>query len=602
MSVILTDEQERLIELAREGKNVLVNACIGSGKTTTIQQLCDELDGEGDIVYLTYNKLLKLDAKKKIKNFNTTVQNYHGFAYMVLSQNKIPTPAQSQLIKLFNTSKIKIDHIDTLILDEYQDIDKEISEMLIKIKKQNPRMQIIAVGDMDQKIYDWTSLDVREFINDFLGEHEELTFSNCFRLSERYAKEIGLAWQKEIKGVNEENEISELIDYKEAVDIMLKLNPKDILCLGQRTGNMALALNELEAINPTKFNKKTVYASIMDNGESGSVNPNSNCAIFTTFDGSKGMERNYCFIFDYTPSYWVTRMSKPNAKTSIMRNVFLVAASRGKKNIYFVRGRGNSLLDFEFLQRETEHENINYDNVIFDASEMFSFKYKEDVEECFNMLKITCVQDTGTRIETPKCDELIDLSPVIGVYQQACFFENYNIQNVIDYKKIIHDDKVIKAGKTMSLEKKILALVASDTSQERYLTQVNIPFISNETVEKIKERLRTKFDGKENVEKTMHLTFDCGKFDINMAGRIDVEKDGNVYELKFVEELSYEHFLQCAMYLIMGDYANAYLWNVKNNQMYKVEIPNESKFMNKVLSTITKGKIKEFKRLRKETF
>ena len=31
---------------------------------------------------------------------------------------------------------------------------------------------------------------------------------------------------------------------------------------------------------------------------------------------------------------------------------------------------------------------------------------------------------------------------------------------------------------------------------------------------------------------------------IRLFGRIDVEKDGNVYELKFVEELSYEHFLQ----------------------------------------------------------
>ncbi len=33
----LTSEQQRMIDLVREGKNVLVNACIGSGKTTAIQ-------------------------------------------------------------------------------------------------------------------------------------------------------------------------------------------------------------------------------------------------------------------------------------------------------------------------------------------------------------------------------------------------------------------------------------------------------------------------------------------------------------------------------------------------------------------------------------
>lgn len=600
MSVILTDEQNKLIDLAKQGKNVLVNACIGSGKTTTIQQLCDELDGKGDIVYLTYNKLLKLDAKKKIKNFNSTIQNYHGFAFMCLKENNINPPAQGQLIKYFNSTKLIIPNIDILILDEYQDIDKEISDMLLKIKKANPNMQIIAVGDMDQKIYDWTSLDVKKFIDEFLGDHENLSFSNCFRLSEKYANAIGEAWNKRINGVNTDNEIVELLDYKEAVDIMLNLNPKDILCLGQRTGSMALALNELEAINPIKFNKKTVYASIMDNGDSGSVNPNANCAIFTTYDGSKGMERSHCFIFDYTPSYWITRMSKPNAKTKILRNVFLVAASRGKQKIYFVRGRGNTLLNFNELSQNCDTENENFDTTIFDVSEMFNFKYKEDVEECYKLLKITCLSEPNSKIETPKNDELIDLSPVIGIYQQACFFDNFNIQSEIDFKKIVHDERVIKAGKNMSLEKKILALVASQTSQDRYLTQVKIPFIKEETIEKIKTRLREKFDGKENVEKTLHLTFKCENHEINIAGRIDVEKNNDVYELKFVEELSYENYLQCAMYLIMGEYKNAYIWNVKNNQLYRVEIPDEKKFMTNVLSTITKGKIKEFKKIKKE--
>ena len=39
----LSLEQKHLIELAKEGKNVLVDAYIGSGKTTTIQTLCNEI-------------------------------------------------------------------------------------------------------------------------------------------------------------------------------------------------------------------------------------------------------------------------------------------------------------------------------------------------------------------------------------------------------------------------------------------------------------------------------------------------------------------------------------------------------------------------------
>ena len=415
---------------------------------------------------------------------------------------------------------------------------------------------------------------------------------------------IGDAWEKEINGVNPETEIIELNDFREAVARMILLKPKEILCLGQRNGSMALALNELEACAPDRFNKKTVYASIMDNGDTGSVSPNSNCAIFTTFDGSKGMERDYCFIFDYSLSYWFVRKSKANAKTKILKNIFLVAASRGKKKIYFVRTGNEGLLSFEDLKGFEEEENTDYSNIIFDASEMFSFKYKEDVEKCFNMLKIDEIFSSNhEEIITPSSDGLIDLSPVIGIYQQAIFFDKFNIDNLIAFSKIVHSERTIRSGKLSSVEKKVLALVASTTAQERYLNQVDIPFIQKGTVNQLKRRLAMTFTGNENVEKTLRMELIINdKESINIAGRIDVEKGEDVYELKFVSELSHEHFLQCAMYSLMHNYKNAYVWNVKHNRLYKVSVPDTVAFLTQVLKTITKGKITKFKSIQTEAF
>ena len=74
----LSTEQESFIQTALTGKNILVDACIGSGKTTAIQRLCDEMPTNKNILYLTYNKLLKIDAQSKIHNHNVTVTNYHG--------------------------------------------------------------------------------------------------------------------------------------------------------------------------------------------------------------------------------------------------------------------------------------------------------------------------------------------------------------------------------------------------------------------------------------------------------------------------------------------------------------------------------------------
>ena len=155
----LSSEQQDLVRLALDGKNVLCDACIGSGKTSTINVLCNEFDSSKEILYLTYNRLLKLDAQEKILNDNVTVQNYHGFASKILYRRGIKNVGQGEQIGMVLRKRVPVGHFDVLIIDEYQDINEEISKMLEYIKESNPGLQIIAVGDMKQKIYDQTSLD-----------------------------------------------------------------------------------------------------------------------------------------------------------------------------------------------------------------------------------------------------------------------------------------------------------------------------------------------------------------------------------------------------------------------------------------------------------
>lgn len=50
----LSEEQSKFVEIARKGKNILVDACIGSGKTTAIQALCKELPRDKKILSIFY--------------------------------------------------------------------------------------------------------------------------------------------------------------------------------------------------------------------------------------------------------------------------------------------------------------------------------------------------------------------------------------------------------------------------------------------------------------------------------------------------------------------------------------------------------------------
>lgn len=594
--VNLSSEQQRFVDDALEGKNILVDACIGSGKTTAIQQLCNVYPSDKRILYLTYNRLLKNDAKTKIKKKNVTVTNYHGFAYSCLIRIGLKAGI-SDLIQHFNTVRPPVRHYDVLIIDEYQDIELELAQMLDYIKYRNPGMQIIAVGDMQQKIYDKTTLDVPSFINNFLEEYELLEFTKCFRLSAGLAEMLGRVWKKKIVGVNKDCRI-EMMGESEVVRFLAVQKPADILCLGSRTGPMSRTLNSLERLYPETFNKQTVYASIADNDSIGSVDPGKDTAIFTTYDSSKGLERKICVVFDFMESYWVTRLEKPQQSYEILRNIFCVAASRGKSLIIFVKPRDSreEMLSERSLSTDTMEDHLFGD---MDISEMFDFKYKEDVEECYKLLHIKEIpREDHSVIKVNENDALIDLSPCIGTYQEAMFFKNYNIERAIEqYFLINHDQKFLYTEdiQKSSLEYKILFLTSLETQQNRYRTQVKLPYITEKAKDEITARLGTVLSPEEKVQISCSIPFEGPKGEkFSARGRCDAIKNDIVYELKFVSELQHEHFLQCACYIISLGLQQGILWNVRDNRMCLVEVPDQSRFLDAVVRAITKGKWKNY--------
>ena len=375
--------------------------------------------------------------------------------------------------------------------------------------------------------------------------------------------------------------------------------PQDILCLGARTGAMADTLNTLEELYPLKFNKKTVYATISDYDSMGKTEPKEESAIFTTYDSSKGLERKICVIFDFTEAYWGTRISKPQQSYFILRNIFCVAASRGKNHIIFVKPDDALLSELTLstlVETDQKFSNIN-------ISGMFEFKYKEDVERCFSLLKTKklAVEDNSL-IAVKNTDDLIDLSPCIGIYQEAVFFDHYQID--ADIKLLISLNTKLEGlyteeVKNSSLDQKILFLVSLETRQRRYRVQVITPFINKEQSDMIKARLKTRLNQDENAQVECSIDFynrKSGNIAFSARGFADVVKDNIVYELKFVSELMHEHFLQCASYMVAMDLPRGILWNTRDNTLYEIEVPDRRKFMDAVTKAVTKGVMESYYR------
>ena len=605
-SITLSDEQQRFIECAKKGQNIKVSACIGSGKTTAIQKLCDVLKGKS-ILYLTYNKLLKLDAQSKIKNKGVVVQNYHGFAYNELKYNGVRCPIQ-QLIKVYNEVKPPIsEYFDVLILDEYQDIDDEISKMLTYIKGILPNVQIVAVGDMEQKIYDYTDLDIVKFMDEFLDKHDEMTFSRCFRLSKDYACKLGNAWNKPIIGVNNNCSIEKMTK-PEIIEYLKTLDPGDVLCLGARYGDMVDVLNRLETECREKYNKFTTYASISDR-DKGRVDPRDDVAIFTTFDSSKGLERKVCIVFDFDDAYWETRKKQPNVKYNILRNIFLVAASRGKEKIIFCTGGNKKMLEFDSISEPFETSQ-DYSAHPFDMSTMFDYKYKEDVARAYACLDIKQIETSDhTEINIKSTDGLIDMSPCIGIFTEACFFKNYDIDKRIRFQ-LSCDNKMFRKEDMKELTfsdliRKIRYSVYLNTKQRRYFTQSRKSFVTPEDEEIIKGRLSEFLTPECDTQK--HCSIKCEYLDANnqekvieLKGLTDAIKDDIIYEIKFIHDVAYENFLQLASYMLALDYEVGRIWNIRTNEMFEVRIKDRDELLKNIIRCVTKGTIQEFSLIKEE--
>lgn len=602
-SVKLSDEQEFFIEKTLQKKNILVDACIGSGKTTAIQSMCIRYIKKYKntrILYLTYNKLLKQDAKIKIKIRGVQVTNYHGYAYTELLKIGEKSGIQN-ILQIYNEKNPRPLKYDLMVLDEYQDIEEDASIMLKHIAECNPDMQIVAVGDMDQKIYDKTRLHADIFISEFLGNHIRMEFTKCFRLSAGIASMLGQIWRKKIVGVNDNCKTC-FMDFDKVKTFLMGCNPKDVLCLGQNAGMRSAMLNALEEEMPEKYNKYTVWSNITDN-EAGATCPSSESAVFTTYDGCKGMERPICVLFDWTEAYWDARIQKAGAKYEIVRNIFCVAASRGKNLIIFVDSKDSKRLTKETILGE----NIN--RATFEdmqVSSMFDYKRSEDIEDAFKCLETKIVKHPVSEIPVKTSDGLIDLSSCVGIYQEAKFFDNYDIVKDIDHYFAVNkgkDARKIAGYDLWELEYQILYLISLESNQFRYLNQVDIPFVQEEQWKTIEKRLSSEFSKGECIQKPCQIEFNYenGKNAFTASGICDVikeRKDGvsgdAVYELKFVSELGHTHFLQCACYMIAFDFEVGYLYNVFNDEMHEIRIPDRKKFMDMVVSAVTKGAITKY--------
>ena len=136
------------------------------------------------------------------------------------------------------------------------------------------------------------------------------------------------------------------------------------------------------------------------------------------------------------------------------------------------------------------------------------------------------------------------------------------------------------------------------TGQNRYMNQVHDLHITPEMEQKLRNRLATRLRPDETVQVDSSIRFmnTRGEDLFGATGRSDVSREDEIWELKFVSELSHVHHLQLAMYLIGERKSQGLLWNVRTGELHRVTIPNRELFLDAVGKAATKGRYRKTKR------
>lgn len=142
--IIVSEEQQKIIDLAESQKNISISAYAGSGKTTTLKLIVDKLRKK-DFLYLVFNKSMKDEAIAKFRGYkNIKIDTTHSYAYNHLKYKmniKNFEDLKTYKIKeMFDVDFYKARHILNLFKTYLQSDAIEIDESLVFLMTKQPRI------------------------------------------------------------------------------------------------------------------------------------------------------------------------------------------------------------------------------------------------------------------------------------------------------------------------------------------------------------------------------------------------------------------------------------------------------------------------------
>lgn len=454
-----SEEQQNIINHIKNEKNVAVDACAGSGKSTTILSISTQMPNYR-ILQITYNSMLRFEIKEKIKTneiTNINVHTFHSLAVKYYLKNSHTDTGLRTILKNDLKPKINIPVFDLIVLDETQDMSFLYYQFVLKfIKDMNVKIQILILGDYMQGLYEFKGSDVRfltcanEIWKDFsflkTPEFEKCSLKTSYRITKPMAEFVNKVMLGETRLVslrdgepvhyirNTRKNIEKIVINQILTLLSNGVKPNDIFIIGASVKGVDSNIRKMENALVEKnipchvpmFENEKLDERVID----GKI-------VFSTFHSVKGRQRDYVFIVGFDQNYFVHYARKlDNTKCP---NTLYVGCTRAVKGLY--------LLEFDQYMTDRplkflklgHHEMINSDFIKFKGTPRTVF-YEERIENA-NKNKIQKKQETPTKLIKFIPDAVIEeISPMIDRMFSFSKFDISNLKTVVKKEKEENDD------------------------------------------------------------------------------------------------------------------------------------------------------------------
>lgn len=376
-----SEEQQIILDHLKEGDNVIVDACAGSGKSTTILSAAKQMYRK-HFLLITYNSMLREEISNKVNLLEMKNIEVHTFHSLCKTYYYKYDYTDSGIRKTLdqNLPPIKpLPKMNILVLDEAQDISQLYYHLVVKMSFNYAKpFQILILGDYKQSLYEFKGSDTRFLtradnhwaLNPFLKSKlfHCCSLQTSYRITRPMASFVNNVMLGEERLVSVKNgtkviyirrdirSIKNFVCFKIRELIREGESPGEIFVLGGSTKRPDSLIRQIEnslveigipCYMPTSIEADKLDPKVIDNK-----------VVFTTYHSVKGRQRKYVFVADFNHNYM--KFHGRDLPTDICPNTIYVACTRATHTLYLLESSHYSFdRPFKFLKKSlTEIKNM----------------------------------------------------------------------------------------------------------------------------------------------------------------------------------------------------------------------------------------------------